>query len=534
MPWGTSYGELTVPTDLPFITHAPVSPGSVPHGESAPSERNSTMAYTPATSQAEPAGTADTPDHRPTPTGRKLTVLLLALLWPAQMFGVANVFAANAQAQVAEHFHTTEIAWFTLIYALFGTLMTPFAVKAGDRFGKRRVIIGIVALGLIGDVITAMAPNFSVMLTGRAVAACYAPIGALVFATVRDVFPARRVAVATGIIGAGAGAITTVVPVLAGWLLDDYGFRSALWVLSGCTAFALLLVIAFVPETEKRLDDGGFDWIGILLLGGSITALIYGIGQGTVWGWTSPKTLGLLVGAIAAAGVFALVERRVKHPLMDIGFFGRREVATVLTATSLVQGISYAYSGTLLAVLTLYPFIPGVSGGLGWSVMHSALIGLPAGILLFGVGVGVGVGAAARRLNPLGPWLLGVVLLIVGIVLQGLYHADETQFIATGLVAALGIGMIYAGAPVLVLRAVSREEQALASGMSVMLVGLMVTVGTQVIFTVLNHDSSVLHGVALYHGNGYRNAFFALAGCIGVGLVISLLIPKLRTVDTEE
>jgi hypothetical protein len=38
------------------------------------------MAYTPATSQAEPTGTADTPDHRPRPTGRKLTVLLLALL----------------------------------------------------------------------------------------------------------------------------------------------------------------------------------------------------------------------------------------------------------------------------------------------------------------------------------------------------------------------------------------------------------------------------------------------------------------------
>jgi len=35
------------------------------------------MAYTPATSQAEPAGAADTPDRRPRPTGRKLTVLLL-------------------------------------------------------------------------------------------------------------------------------------------------------------------------------------------------------------------------------------------------------------------------------------------------------------------------------------------------------------------------------------------------------------------------------------------------------------------------
>jgi len=42
-------------------------------------------------------------------------------------------------------------------------------------------------------------------------------------------------------------------------------------VLSGCTAFALVLVIAFVPETEKRLDTAASTGTGILLLGGSIT-----------------------------------------------------------------------------------------------------------------------------------------------------------------------------------------------------------------------------------------------------------------------
>jgi len=308
------------------------------------------MAYTPATSQAEPAGAADTPDRRPRPTGRKLTVLLLALLWPAQMFGVANVFAANAQAQVAEHFHTTEIAWFSLIYALFGTLMTPFAVKSGDRFGKAAVIIGIVALA-DRDVITPWPPAYSVMLVGRAVAACYAPSGALVFATVRDVFPPKRWR-SPPASSAPARGHHPPRPGARGWAARRLRVPQRAVGAQRCTAFALVLVIAFVPETEKRLDNGGFDWTGILLLGGSITALIYA-SQGTVWGWTSPKTSACWWRHRGGGGL-PLVERRVRYPLN-----GHRHVRPPRSGHRAdrdlhsCSGISYAYSGTLLAVLTL-------------------------------------------------------------------------------------------------------------------------------------------------------------------------------------
>ncbi|MDT7654883.1 MAG: hypothetical protein QOI36_6289, partial [Pseudonocardiales bacterium] len=166
--------------------------------------------HTPAASQAEPAGASDSA-ARSGLAGRKLALLLLALLWPAQIINVANVLSANTQNEIAQYFHTTQIAWFDLIYILFGTLLTPLAVRCGDLFGQRRVIIGIVTLGLIGNVITAIAPTYPLMLIGRGIAACFVPIAALVFVAVRELFPARRVAAATGIIGASAGGIVALV-----------------------------------------------------------------------------------------------------------------------------------------------------------------------------------------------------------------------------------------------------------------------------------------------------------------------------------
>jgi hypothetical protein len=60
-------------------------------------------------------------------------------------------------------------------------------------------------------VITAIAPTYPLMLIGSGIAACFVPIAALVFVAVRELFPARRVAAATGIIGASAGGIVALV-----------------------------------------------------------------------------------------------------------------------------------------------------------------------------------------------------------------------------------------------------------------------------------------------------------------------------------
>ncbi|WP_436777573.1 hypothetical protein [Yinghuangia sp. YIM S09857] len=75
--------------------------------------------------------------------------------------GIALVGGA-VQPQIAVHFHTTQIAWFALATGVVGTLVTPYVMKADDIFGRRQVMIVITVLGLIGDVVAAMAPNFGV------------------------------------------------------------------------------------------------------------------------------------------------------------------------------------------------------------------------------------------------------------------------------------------------------------------------------------------------------------------------------------
>ena len=125
-----------------------------------------------------------------------------------------------------------------------------------DRFGPRRVSlagVGVLALGLAG---ASFAPSLEALYVtysvgiGVGVGLTYVPsVGA-----VQPWFLQRR-AFATGIAVAGIGAGNLVVPPLAAWWIDLYGWRGAYQVLAG---FALVLagsaacIIDNDPQRRER------------------------------------------------------------------------------------------------------------------------------------------------------------------------------------------------------------------------------------------------------------------------------------------
>lgn len=154
---------------------------------------------------------------------RRLVALLVALIWPTQLLAVAGIVTANTTADIAQRFHTTQVAWFSLIVTMVSTLLIPFVIKAGDRYGRRRIMLAMIGLGVVGDIIAAMAGSFWLLLVGRGIAACYAPFAALSFPAVRDLFPARMVKQASAILGGSMGLVGVVGPLLAGRLIDAGG-----------------------------------------------------------------------------------------------------------------------------------------------------------------------------------------------------------------------------------------------------------------------------------------------------------------------
>ncbi|MGA4846206.1 MFS transporter [Streptomyces sp. G5(2025)] len=478
------------------------------------------MTPTPAGPSLDAASSDDTTRWTP-----PLVAVLIALIWPTQLLAAAGILGANATASVAQSFRTTHVAWFGLTVVLVSTLLTPFVMKLGDRYGRKRLMLAMAGLGVVGDVIAATAGSFWLLLLGRAIAGCYGPFGALSFPAVRDIFPARLVKPASAILGSSVGLVALAGPFLAGWLVDGWGYQGVMWFLAAASAAGFALIAFLVPQTPQHDFRPGFDWLGGLVLGGGLTAVVYAVGQGQSWGWADAKTLGWLAAGLVALVVFFFVERSSAHPILDLKVLSRRPVALVLVSGGLAQAVAFTMPGMAI-LLALYPHIPGVSAGLGWTAQHNAVVSVTWNVVMFGTGI-----VASRLLRTVDArliWWAGLALMAGGYGLVGFFHADETELILTSCLANLGSGLVVAGAPALVVGVVSKEEQGLGSGMLNMGINFFGAIVTALSFAALATHGTVVDGTAFYQDGGYAWLFWTGALLTALTLAISLFIPPLR------
>ncbi|MER7690889.1 MFS transporter [Streptomyces sp. NPDC097610] len=456
---------------------------------------------------------------------------LVALLWTVALNPIAGLLAGNSQAEVAVHFRTTQIAWFTLGGALLGTFLTPFAMKAAALYGKKRVMVAATVTGLLGDVIAAVATDYSTLLAGRIIAGAYGATVFIAYATARDIFPRRLVATASGVMAASIGLVGLGGPFLSAWLIDHHGFHGALWFLVVSTTVCLLLQILCVPESPVREAARRMDWIGGLLLGGGLTAIVYGIGEGSHWGWTSGKTLTWIGLGILAVLLFLPFESRAADPLLPLSLIKRRRVWTVFLTTSVANGATFAV-GTVTMLLTLMPAIPTVSDGLGWSVTKSATVSSPISVLV--IVTAVFAGKLARRFDTRLLLAVGGVLTTAGYGIASQLHTQIWHFVLMGLIAGPGMGLVVSVLPIMVIESVAPEEQALANGSQWLIQSVVQVIVSQLVFTVMAQGGTVMKGTQFYLDRGFANGFLLVAGACALGAVLVALIPKARRIDQVE
>ncbi|MFJ6052490.1 MFS transporter [Streptomyces sp. NPDC092307] len=271
------------------------------------------------TSPAPPAGG----EGRPGRTVTLAAVLLAVFVVPMSISGTAvalpeigaDTHAGLAPLQWVVNAFNVAFACFTLVWGSVADIVGR--VKA---FAAGAAVYAVASLGgaLATDVLWLDATRALAGTGGAAIFSC----GAAIIATAFD-GPARVKAFA--LFGTVAGAGVAIGPSLAGALVQGLGWR---WVFVA-HALALLLVLLAVPAIARAVPaDGGsgarVDVPGSTLFVVAMVLLTTAIVQGSQWGWGSPGVLGLFAGAALVLAVFAAVENRREHPMLDLGLLRDR------------------------------------------------------------------------------------------------------------------------------------------------------------------------------------------------------------------
>ena len=267
-------------------------------------------------------------------------------------------------------------------------------------------------------------------------------------------FHGRERGTAFGIWGATISLAVAIGPLVGGALTEWAGWR---WIFFVNIPIGAVCVVAGIRVLHESRDEehGGFDLPGFVTLTAGLFLLVLALLRGTDWGWTSGRTVGLLIAAVLLLVAFLVVELRQRAPMFDVQHFrkpavtGAQIVAFTLSSSFFAQFLFIAVY--LQNVLHLSPLQTGVRF-------------LPLSLLSFFVAPVAG--RLSARMPP--RFLFGAGMSLVGIALllmHGISKSSDWTTLLSGLiVGGIGVGMVSAPLASVAVSVVPPRQAGMAAG----------------------------------------------------------------------
>ena len=456
-------------------------------------------------------------------------IVLLILVGHSEAVALSYNLVSPALTGIATSFATTQVGWVFTALSLTGAVLTPLICKLADIYGKKKAIVAITVIATAGCAVVATASTFTWVLVGRGMEGFFLALIPLTYSLMRDTFPSKMLAFAVTIAASGVGVVTISGPFLAGYLVDNHGWRSVFWFLFALQLVGGVLVAAIVPESRIR-NRVKIDWFGATLIGAAIGLLLLGLSMGATWQWGDTRTLACLIGGIALIGAWIVAETRTKEPLMDLTLLRSRPITTIMIA-SMFGGAALAGAATLLPMMAQTPHGLGGDYGFGMTATDLVKFTVPAGVLT--VVIGFGLGALMRRVGPRLPLIVGAALSVIGGLGLAFAHGTETGVLVSFALFGIAQALMFSSLPNLVIASVPAEEQAISAGMTNTMQALGTAAGVQVLFVVLTANvATTVQGAPIFADRGYVVAFVASAAFALVAFVAALAVPYRRNAQT--
>jgi EmrB/QacA subfamily drug resistance transporter len=434
-------------------------------------------------------------------------------------FALLQSLVGPVLATIQHSLHTNQntVTWVMTAYLLAASVATPILGRVGDMFGKKKVfVLTMILLGL-GALLSALATNITVMILGRVVQGAGGAVLPLSFGIIRDEFPREKVGSAVGIVaamtavGGGAGVA------LGGPIVDVLNYHWLFWLPMVVIFLAAGAAALLIPESPTR-TPGKVNLVGAVLLSVWLITLLLGVSEGSSWGWTSVRVLGLFVAAVVFAVLWVLAEARSREPLVDMRMMRLRPVWTT-NLVALMFGIGlYA----TMAFLPQFLQTPRSAGyGLGSSVTTAGLYLVPMTVTMFALGLITGRVAAA-----VGSRVAVIVGSLVGVVplaMFALANDHSWEIILASAVFGIGLGLAFSAMANLIVESVPPAQTGVASGMNTNIRTIGGSIGSAVMAALVTSGTTA---DGLPRSSGYTHGFLFLAASSGLGAIIALLIPR--------
>jgi EmrB/QacA subfamily drug resistance transporter len=251
-------------------------------------------------------------------------LVLLALLLAAFAINLDTTIVNVALPTLARELHAsnTQLQWVVDAYNLVFAALLLALGSMSDRAGRKgMLLVGLAVFGLASVAGGLTTSPGAVIATRALMGLGAAAVFPATLSLISNVFTERAErGRAIGLWGATAGVAVALGPIAGGWLLEHFSWSSIFFAMAPVAAGAVLLAWRYVPASRDP-NAAGADRAGLVLSAAAMTVLIFTIIEAPGHGWSSARTLCGLALAAGLLAAFAVVERRVRAPMLDISLF---------------------------------------------------------------------------------------------------------------------------------------------------------------------------------------------------------------------
>ena len=440
----------------------------------------------------------------------------------------------------------TTSSWILSAYLIAGAVATPLGGKLSDIYGRKKMVMIILIIYIIGITLGGISSNITFLIIARVIQGIGISMFPIAFGIIRDQFPIDKLAIGVGVFSSMFAAGSVVGLALGANIIENFGWRT--------TFFSIVFVAIGLGFIIRRYIDDRQESVNLIDspeqlytptsvdnkinvtneetkndktkknidMKGTITLAVTVISLLMVLSYSQTNNIGnyqiaifLCVG-IASLVLFVIVEKKSKSPLVNFQLMSNK---TILSA-NIILVIAFLSMFTIFQTIPVLVRSPEPSG-FGETVISTANIQLPFMIvfLLFAPSSGFIV----SKLGNIKPTIIGSIVSALGFSSLFLFHSNGILVSTNLAIIAGGLSLMQVGGFDIVLQSTPRKFSGISLGMTVLFNLVGGSVGPAVAGIYMQANQVLIKGVGSYPSPDSYNLILltiALASLIPIALSI--------------
>lgn len=431
-------------------------------------------------------------------------------------------------------------AWIFSAYLIVAAVMTPVAGRLSDLYGKKKVLLILLAIYIAGLTAGGFADNISFLLATRIIQGVGLAAVPAAFSLLRDTFPPAKLAIAIGVFGSAYSA-GSVVGLLAGASIIQYfGWHATFLAIVPFSALVTLMIAKFVKENnreqnqfitveapESTLNNNkkrvsfSIDIKGVLVLSATITSFLIALTliQTGVSSENLPQIAAAFVASAISLSVFVVLERRIVPPFLDLRLL-RHKILLPSYILLIATGITMFMIYPSIVQLVRSP----IPLGFGGDSVDAANVQLPF-MIMFLVFASI-TPFIINRIGSIKPTIIGGIISLIGAIGLLTFHSTEFAVSTNLAIIASGLSLTITATWNMVVSSSPREFTGISVGVGALLLFIGMAIGPALAGVYMENHETVEGVEGSYPSPGSYNLVFLTAGllsAVAVGFALMLI-----------